>query len=390
MSVVCLVVGVLLSHLVEPGVHVETVTLAGNTPALHFVPADSDTHPIALLAHGVTASKETLFRLGEALAAAGFTCYAVDLPGHGESTRRFSPPENAPTLTAIARELGSVDVFIGHSMGSGAGAESVREGGLDPRLFIAIGSLPNLGTNHPPLLLLAGEFDEAIAGYVRGSGQRLLPLSTNQLNEFVSSETNANFMLFSWCDHALEPYDPRLVNAAVRAACATVGKIPPPAPTRWVWRIVGFLLAVPSVFCLALWLPRNSPRLECVQGTLLAIAFIVGVGLTSSTWLGVNINARRIPVQIVAMLLFWILLAGIRKLRIPRWTIATPAAVVTLGCIIAKVYLFALFAGIGTACLLTGTVLGELAARRGSQQQRDIATAIFIGYAIGQWWPIIF
>src|SRR5690242_14443312 len=82
-------VGVALSHRIEPGVRVEAVTLAGDTPALRFLPAGSGPRPVALLAHGVTASKETLFRFGEALAAAGFECIAVDLPGHGESPRSF-------------------------------------------------------------------------------------------------------------------------------------------------------------------------------------------------------------------------------------------------------------------------------------------------------------
>lgn len=74
--------GAALSHLIEPGVRVQKVTLAEETPALEFLPAGPGPHPVALLAHGSPASKETLFRYGEALAAAGFICYDVDLPGH--------------------------------------------------------------------------------------------------------------------------------------------------------------------------------------------------------------------------------------------------------------------------------------------------------------------
>jgi len=111
------VAGVALSHRVEPGIRVEAVTLAGNTPALKFLPAAPGPHPLALLAHGITGSKENLFRFGEALAAAGFVCYAVDLPGHGASPQSFSFPGNALALAAIAQELGAVDVYLGHSMG---------------------------------------------------------------------------------------------------------------------------------------------------------------------------------------------------------------------------------------------------------------------------------
>jgi hypothetical protein len=59
-AIASLVVGVLLSHLIEPGLRVERLILAGYTPAIHLFPKTSGPHPLALLAHGVTASKETL------------------------------------------------------------------------------------------------------------------------------------------------------------------------------------------------------------------------------------------------------------------------------------------------------------------------------------------
>jgi len=47
-------------------------------------------------------------------------------------------------------------------MGAGAGAVSVRDAGFTPRLYIAVGSNPKLGEHGPPLLLLAGQFDEFV------------------------------------------------------------------------------------------------------------------------------------------------------------------------------------------------------------------------------------
>lgn len=73
-SIICFVTGIVLSHRMEPGVRVQKVTLADDTPALKFLPAGPGPHPVALLAHGYAGSKETLFRYGEALAAAGFIC----------------------------------------------------------------------------------------------------------------------------------------------------------------------------------------------------------------------------------------------------------------------------------------------------------------------------
>ena len=73
-SIICFAFGLALSHLIEPGVRVEKVTLAKDTPALKFIPTDAGPHPVALLAHGYASSKEAFFRYGEALAAAGFIC----------------------------------------------------------------------------------------------------------------------------------------------------------------------------------------------------------------------------------------------------------------------------------------------------------------------------
>jgi pimeloyl-ACP methyl ester carboxylesterase len=77
----------------------EKVTLAGDTPALRLCSKMPGPHPIALLAHGGTASKEMLFRCGESLAAAGFDCFAVDQPGHA------GEPQGATEKFAIIRAI---------------------------------------------------------------------------------------------------------------------------------------------------------------------------------------------------------------------------------------------------------------------------------------------
>src|SRR5580658_9117210 len=134
-AAVCLGVGIVLSHRIEPGVRVEKIMLTTNTPALRIFPATPGPHPIALLAHGNVGSKEMLFRFGEALAAAGFDCYSVDQAGFGESPQPFSLTNILLNLQEAERALGAVDVFIGHSMGGGTGAWSVREAGFRPKLF---------------------------------------------------------------------------------------------------------------------------------------------------------------------------------------------------------------------------------------------------------------
>src|SRR5690242_732434 len=105
-AAVCFITGIALSHRIEPGVSVQKVKLAEETPALKFIPATPAPHPVALLVHGSPASKETLFRYGEALAAAGFICYAVDLPGYGASPRTYTFMDTVHTLETVAHEVG--------------------------------------------------------------------------------------------------------------------------------------------------------------------------------------------------------------------------------------------------------------------------------------------
>src|SRR3954468_7600473 len=140
-----LIVGAILSRIIEPGVRVEKIMLTTNTPALRVFPATPGQHPIALLAHGNGGSKEMLFRFGEALAAAGFDCYSVDQAGYGESAQSCSLTNILLNFQEVERALGEVDVFVGHSMGGGVGAWTVREAGFRPKLFIGVGAPVELG-----------------------------------------------------------------------------------------------------------------------------------------------------------------------------------------------------------------------------------------------------
>ena len=51
-ALAALILGAILSRVIEPGVRVEKVTLVEDTPALKFIPTGAGPHPVALLAHG--------------------------------------------------------------------------------------------------------------------------------------------------------------------------------------------------------------------------------------------------------------------------------------------------------------------------------------------------
>jgi hypothetical protein len=375
-GIVSLIAGIVLSHVITPGIRVEKMTLVGNTPAIRVCALTPGAHPIALLAHGATASKETLFRFAETLAVAGFDCYAIDLPGHGASPQAFSIQEVQRKPAEVARILGPVDVFVGHSMGAGAGVWSVREAGFRPKLFIATGANPDLGDDGPPLCLLAGRFDE----FHRPAQ--------------LAARTNAQVIISPHCDHILEPYDSYLVNAGVQAACVAAGKTPPAPSTAWLWRLGGFMLGMTGGFILAFCLPELHPRLTQMRGLVVPVVIIIPLVLASGTWIGAAPHLRRIPLQLVLMAVIWLVLIGISKIRLPRWSLAAAAVVLTLGCALVGPHftrlsgLLVAAMGMSTVFLCWAAIVGWIGARGGSRRAGDLAMAIFAGYVIGQCMPL--
>ncbi|HTL59334.1 MAG TPA: alpha/beta fold hydrolase [Candidatus Limnocylindrales bacterium] len=367
-AVAVLILGAILSRTIEPGVRVQNVTLAEDTPALKFIPIGAGPHPVALLAHGYASSKETLFRYGEALAAAGFICYSVDQPGHGASPQTYTLMEAAHTLEAVAREVGPVDVFAGWSMGGFAGGEAVREGGMRPGLFIAIGSMPVLGDQAPPLLFLAGRFEEALPPAL------------------LKTRPDARLVISPCSDHLLEGFDPLLLNAAVDAACAAAHKTPPAPPTAWLWRLIGVALAMLAAGGLASCLTDLFPQLARFRGlfigVFIAAAFMLTIG---GRWLEATPHLR---LQVIAMPVILLLAIIAGRLRIPRWSFAALSVLVTVIAVcwfkasLSRPALILMASTLVlTPALIAGIVIGWFAARRASRLQGDIAMAVFLGCA---------
>jgi pimeloyl-ACP methyl ester carboxylesterase len=380
-AIISMGAGAALSHVIEPGVHVEKIVLATNTPALRIFPETPGPHPIALLAHGDGASKEMLFRFGEALAAAGFDCYSVDQAGYGESRLSCTRTNVRHYFVEAERTLGEVDVFIGQSMGSATGSWSVREAGFCPKLFIAVGNTARLGEHGPPALLMFGRFEEF----------------------GIPIQTNATVVISPWSDHALEAFDPVLVNTAIKAACITVGKPVPAAPTAWRWRFAGLVLGMAGALVLMFRLPELHPRLARIRGFIVPAVLLIAIILTMGTWLGVSPQLRRIPQQLVLLPVIWLAFAGLSRLRLPRWSlpVVTGILMVASGLVLFNLPLAnvkgILISGdlmtifvIITVSLLQSLVVGRIAARGGSRRDGDIATAIFASYAIGQFMPFFY
>jgi len=251
-------------------------------------------------------------------------------------------------------------------MGGFTGGEAVREGGMKPGLFIAIGFMPVLGDHAPPLLLLAGRFEEAFPPAV------------------LKTRTDARLVISPWSDHLLEAFDPVLVNAAVEAACATVHKTPPAHPTAWRWRLLGAVVAMLAAGKLASCLTDLFPQLARLRGLFIGGFIVVAFMLTlGGRWLEATPHLR---LQVIAMPVIFLLVIITSRLRIPRWSFAALSVLVTVIAVCwfrashsrAALIIWA-SALVLTPALIAGIVIGWFAARRGSRLQGDIAMAIVVG-----------
>lgn len=85
--------------------------------------------PRVLLMHGLSSAAPVWGRVGEALAAAGFSSVAPDLRGHGASPRGEGYRIEDYTADVLAACPGPWDLVVGHSLG---GAIAVFAAGDDP------------------------------------------------------------------------------------------------------------------------------------------------------------------------------------------------------------------------------------------------------------------
>jgi pimeloyl-ACP methyl ester carboxylesterase len=119
--------------------------------------------PPVLLLHGVTSAARTWWRVGPAVAAAGFRVVAPDLPGHGETGHwlgHFRFGDNAADLVAFAAAAGlqRPDLgIVGHSWGAMTAA-AMPAAGLVPAILVLIDP-PAI-----PLTVLVGMLEDPTEG----------------------------------------------------------------------------------------------------------------------------------------------------------------------------------------------------------------------------------
>ncbi|MCI0351223.1 MAG: hypothetical protein L0Z53_17505, partial [Acidobacteriales bacterium] len=164
------------------------------------------------------------------------------------------------------------------------------------------------------------------------------------------------------------------------------------------------VLGIAGALGLMFSLPKLHPRLARTRRYIVPVVLLIALGLTLGTWVGVTPQLRRIPQQLVLLPVIWLALAGLGRLRMPRWCLAVVTLIVGLACLPLVEYLayrqfeksffiiFALMCAllISSLLLLPSALVGRIATRGGSRRDGDVAMAIFASYSIGQFMPLFY
>jgi pimeloyl-ACP methyl ester carboxylesterase len=387
--------GVWLSNQLEPGVRAESISLetarGTSRPALRIRPDRQGDVPRVVLAHGFTASKETMFVLAEALAAAGFDTLAFDFPGHGESSDHLGEPP-ARVVADVQRAFApNALALVGHSMGGYGAGRCLEAGQCHAPLLISLGALPDQNDSSPWRMVVG-----------LGSLEELLSPARARADLGMSPASH-RLIVAPGIDHVLEPYSTELVRAAVEEACAMAHRPVPPKPTCWLWRLLGAaLLSLCGVLGIVA-LPRRP--FAGWRGILVGVGagswwlFCAHLGF-GHHWLNTSLVPNRLPYQLFFTCTFGAtsaLLGGMISRLFPslsRTAWIAQASLFLFAMAVAVVTslsiggFLALAAGLGTMLIAAACTLGTLAEFRWGSLAAHATFAVLLGYVVGQWLPL--
>jgi len=128
-----------------------------------------------------------------ALADGGFEVYAIDLPGHGDSSAGFTADRARSVIAQSLDRLGHMDVVVGHSLGAGLLLDLATERNLKRMVLLSPPPTPIGTIDLSHSLVVTGDWDipaiRAFVSKLEGAERWLLPWTAHSSVVFNASQT---------------------------------------------------------------------------------------------------------------------------------------------------------------------------------------------------------
>ena len=145
------------------------------------------------------------------------------------------------------------------------------------------------------------------------------------------------------------------------------------------------MLGIAGALVLMFRLPELHPRLAQTRRFIVPAILLIAIILTMGTWIGVTPQLRRIPQQLALLVFIWLALAGLSRLRLPRWSLPVVTGILALTCGLVLfglplAYVKGIFLsgvlmsilGMSTVLLLPSVLVGRIATRGGSGEMATL------------------
>jgi pimeloyl-ACP methyl ester carboxylesterase len=228
-------------------------------------------YPSVILCHGIRSSKDTMSSLAFELARRGIAAVTFDFGGSGQSYHRpqsqLENQRDAETILAWVRQQTSLDRqrigIAGHSMGGTTALELAKANPqLKTTIILGIGGEAT-PTSPQNLLFGSGVYEELnpvsemriFLSQAVGKDAKEMENFGNFQGDFKRG-TARSLVLSPSADHAIAPYDPVLLKAAVTWVEQSFELPPSNLSIVSHWRLTGIVLSFIGATALSIYLYR--------------------------------------------------------------------------------------------------------------------------------------
>jgi pimeloyl-ACP methyl ester carboxylesterase len=269
------------------------------TPYIHYI-SRTEPHRRALVVHGLDSNKEFMQIFSSALADDGVEVYAIDLPGHGDSSAGF----NGVLATHVLEQAVSYlkpDIAVGHSMGASLLIELAHDVKFQNLILIS----------PAPTQVNALKFQHAL---VTTEGWDFPAVNT-----FAPQLEGVDLRKFQWGMHSSALVNPAQIREIVIWLGGNPGRLHTVARLAWLGMM--FATAIAFAFVLlpsrppAAVTPRPFSETEILLGFVVAgaIALIVQRFVSVFGWIRLYATDYLITFFFVAGLLLLLFAGTFRK-----------------------------------------------------------------------------